>query len=98
MCSDLNTGGEVYEDYKSPSFIHTCSTHLLTPPSAILEACIPNFVIHEQHINTLFPDLRALTVKHYDCKNGYLSIPDEPGIGNEWSDFMLESADRLVIE
>ena len=104
---DLGNGGGITEVKKVCDLahvfdvgvqIHTCSTHLLTPPSIILEACIPNFVIHEQHVNTLFPDLRALTVKHYDCRNGYLTVPEEPGIGNEWSDFMLETADKLVIE
>ena len=28
--------------------VHTCASHLLTPPSVQLEACIPSFVIHEQ--------------------------------------------------
>ena len=78
--------------------IHTCSTHLLTPPSVVLEACIPNFVIHEQHVNTLYPELRELTTKHYDCVNGYLDVPDEPGIGNEWSEKFLTCADKIVVE
>ena len=104
---DLGNGGGITEVKKVCDLahifdigvqIHTCSTHLLTPPSVSLEACLPNFVIHEQHVNTFFPELRALTVKHYDCKNGYVEVPEEPGIGNEWSELMLSTADKIVIE
>ena len=64
----------------------------------ILEACLPNFVIHEVHVNTNFPDFRSLTIKTYDPQNGYLSVPEEPGIGNEWNENMLSTADTVVIQ
>ena len=78
--------------------VHTCASHLLTPPSVILECTIPNFVIHEQHVNTLFPDLRRMTKKQYDPVNGYLDIIEEPGIGNEWSDEALATENKVIIE
>ncbi|MFQ7877770.1 enolase C-terminal domain-like protein, partial [Enterocloster sp.] len=66
--------------------IHTCASHLLTPPSVQLEACIPNFVIHEQHMRSMNPSNQELTAKVVMPKNGYLDVTDDIGIGNEWSD------------
>jgi galactonate dehydratase len=33
-----------------------------------------------------------------EFKAGYLIVPEEPGIGNEWSDHMMETAEKVVID
>lgn len=104
---DLGNGGGITEVKKVCDLahvfdvgvqIHTCGTHLLTGPSVILEACIPNFIIHEQHTNTFYPELRCMTKKHFDPVNGYLPVPEEPGIGNEWTDEALNTPNKFVFE
>ena len=77
--------------------IHTCASHLLTPPSVQLEACIPNFVIHEQHMRSKNPSNQELTAKVVMPKNGYLDVTDDIGIGNEWSDKALASEDQITL-
>ena len=77
--------------------IHTCASHLLTPPSVQLEACIPNFVIHEQHMRSMNPSNMELTTKIVLPKNGYLDVTDDIGIGNEWSDKALASEDQITL-
>ena len=104
---DLGNGGGITEIKKVCDLahifdigvqIHTCASHLLTPPSLTIEAVIPNFVIHEQHVNTNFPELRKMTIKHFDPVNGYLDVPEEPGIGNEWSEEALATPNKVIFE
>lgn len=78
--------------------VHTCGTHLLTPPSVTLEACIPNFVIHEQHMRSLNPVNQKFCNKVVLPKNGYLDVPEEPGIGIEWSDYALNSEEHIDLK
>jgi len=78
--------------------IHTCSTHLLTPPSIMLEASIPNFVIHEQHMRSMNQGNMALTTKTFFPNNGYFDVPDGPGLGIEWSEKALSVPEKYVIE
>lgn len=78
--------------------IHTCASHLLTPPSVHLEACIPNFVIHEEHMRNLNPGNRELTTKFYEAKNGYMEVPEVVGIGNEWSEKALSSEEQITLK
>jgi galactonate dehydratase len=54
-----------------------------------LAACIPNFVIQE------FPRYETMPVKElvkaaFQLKDGYVSIPDSPGIGAELNDDVLD--------
>ena len=54
-----------------------------------LAACIPNFVIQE------FPRYETMPVKElvkasFELKDGYVSIPDTPGIGAELNEDVLD--------
>ncbi len=66
--------------------IHVCGSHLMTPASLHLEAVLPNFVIHEHHIMSQFPKFKRLTNKSFDPVNGMFDIPEDPGMGVEWSE------------
>lgn len=78
--------------------IHTCASHLLTPPSVQLEASIPNFVIHEQHMRSLNPANQELTNKVVLPKNGYLEVSDDVGLGIEWSNKALSSPEQITLK
>ena len=79
--------------------LHTCASHLMTPPSIHLEAAIPNFVIHEQHMRSLNPANQSYTNKIFLPKNGYFEIPEDPGAGIEWNDkAMADNGNKLTIQ
>ncbi len=71
---------------------HTCNTPISVAVSLHLEAAIPNFIIHEHHTVNTLPEVRALCVHDYQPVDGYFSIPEEPGIGNELTEDALNSA------
>jgi len=59
---------------------------LATAAALQLEAVIPNFIIHEHHAAALREDNISMCKYDYQPQNGYYSIPDLPGIGQELSD------------
>jgi len=71
---------------------HTCNTPISVAVSLHLEAAIPNFIIHEHHTVNTLPEVRELCVYDYQPENGYFSIPEIPGIGNELSEKALSEA------
>lgn len=78
--------------------VHVCGSYLMTPAALHLEAVIPNFVIHECHVNTTFTDSRFFTNKLFDPVNGYYEVPDDPGIGVEWSEFALNCEEQCTFK
>jgi len=78
---------------------HVCASPLSTAVALHLEAAIPNFVIHEHHINNLFKYNKILATKDLQPINGRYKIPEDPGLGNELSDFCFKNTlDKAVIE
>lgn len=77
--------------------IHIAGSNLSTAVSLNLEAVLPNFVIHEYNINTCMPKMLSLTKYDYEPKNGYMPIPDRPGIGNEISNKAFETGTVVTI-
>lgn len=78
--------------------LHTCSSPILTAASLQLEAVIPNFVIHEHHIIGIDPTNTELCIHDYQPVNGYYTVPDLPGIGNELSEYALSRADIVTVK
>lgn len=70
---------------------HVCASPLSTAVALHLEAAIPNFVIHEHHVFNLHDYNKQLAVKDLQPINGKYKIPEEPGIGNELSDFCFKN-------
>lgn len=71
---------------------HTCNTPISVAASLHLEAAIPNFIIHEHHTVNTIPEGRATCVYDYQPKEGYFSVPELPGIGNELTEEALHTA------
>lgn len=78
---------------------HVCASPLSTAVALHLEAAIPNFVIHEHHVNNLFEYNKKLAVKDLQPVNGRYKIPEEPGLGNELSAYCFENTlDKVIVE
>lgn len=74
--------------------IHVCSSPLLTAAALQLETVIPNFTIHEHHVYNRYDYNKCLCKYDYQPVKGYYTVPELPGIGNEWSEFVFTRATR----
>jgi mandelate racemase len=77
--------------------VHVAGTNVIAA-ALHLEAAIPNFLIHEHHQKLLMPAYKELTVHDYQPVDGYFSVPELPGIGQELSKAAYERSDRHVVE
>lgn len=77
--------------------VHVCGSHLMTPPALHLEAVLPNFIIHEHHILNQIGNVRRLTNKVFDVVDGVLEVPEELGMGVEWSEEALRCEEQMTI-
>ena len=77
---------------------HVCASPLSTAAALHLEAAIPNFTIHEHHVYNLSPYNQKLCIRHFEPKDGYFSIPELPGLGNELSDYCFEEGEVVTIQ
>lgn len=72
---------------------HVCSSPISVAIALHLETAIPNFIIHEHHIaNTTSGTIREC-VYDYQPENGYFSVPDLPGIGQDISQYAIDHAE-----
>lgn len=76
---------------------HVCGTPLSSALALHLEAAIPNFIIHEHHLCMLHQYNIDLCLYDYQPVKGRFSIPERPGIGQEWSEKAMAEADRLTV-
>jgi L-alanine-DL-glutamate epimerase-like enolase superfamily enzyme len=75
---------------------HVCGTPISVAAGVHLEAAIANFTIHETHIASITPEFVSFGV--YDDfvpVDGYITVPDRPGLGQELSEAVLN---RAIIE
>ena len=77
--------------------LHVCASPLSTAAALHLEAAIPNFLIHEHHVNALSDFMRRLCINEYRPVNGQFGVPELPGLGNELSDYALTHCEKLII-
>jgi len=76
---------------------HICASPLSTTAAIHLESVIPNFIIHEHHINNRVTYNFGLTQENPQPVNGFLDVPDKPGLGNEISDLAYQQADSMCV-
>lgn len=77
---------------------HVCASPLSTAAALHLETAIPNFLIHEHHVYNLHTYNKLLCKYDYQPKDGYISVPELPGLGNELSDYCFKNSVRVTIE
>ncbi len=76
---------------------HVCASPLSTSVALHLEAVIPNFVIHEHHINNRCLFNHGLAKINPEPVNGRFAVPNDPGIGNEISEQAYRQAQVVTI-
>ena len=78
--------------YDASVQIHVCGTPISLAAALQVEAAIPNFQIHENHVLNKLNFVRELGKVDMGAVNGDFYIPDEPGIGQELSEYALQTA------
>ena len=73
---------------------HVAGSPLATNVALHLECSIPNFVIHEHHTCHRMDTSLGVTKYNLQPEHGYFTVPDLPGIGNE---FLQEAIDRASL-
>lgn len=95
-----NTGGltegkkicDMAHTYDIGVQVHICGSPISTAAALQLEAVIPNFVIHEHHQAALIQENIDMCKYNYQPENGYFSVPDKPGIGQELTEETMEKS------
>lgn len=91
ICDMANT-------YDAAVQIHVCGGPISTAAALQLEAVIPNFIIHEMHEGGMKADMRATCKYDYIPENGFMSVPDLPGIGQELSEQAMAEAKVYTVD
>ena len=78
--------------------VHVCGSPITLAASLHLEAAIPNFCIHENHILNKTMFIRELGKYDIAAENGRFEVPDRPGFGQELSDYAIKSADQITVK
>lgn len=73
--------------------IHVCGSPVSNAAALQVEAVIPNFVIHEVHEYSIEPYNIELCKYDYQPVNGYYTVPDLPGIGQELTEKAIRQAE-----
>jgi galactonate dehydratase len=77
---------------------HAAGGPIATAVALQLEAVIPNFIIHELHAVALQEEVIAMCKYDYVPKDGYFTIPDLPGIGQELTERAMKESVHARIE
>src|SRR3972149_1426298 len=78
--------------------MHVCGSPISTAAALQLEAVIPNFQIHEHHVNNIKKANRELCVQDYQPEQGRYAIPDLPGLGVELNEPVISRWPCVVVK
>lgn len=101
-----NTGGitetkkicDMAHSYDVGVQLHVCASPLSTAAALQVECTLPNFVIHEHHLHAIQDYNNQLGKYAYQPVDGKYTIPDLPGLGEEWSEFAIKNAELITIK
>jgi len=77
---------------------HVAGTGVAEAAALHAETAIPNFCIHEHHQKTLLPEYIELCVYNYQPVNGRYTVPELPGIGQDFTEKVYTDSDRILIK
>ncbi|AUR50845.1 mandelate racemase/muconate lactonizing enzyme family protein [Aquella oligotrophica] len=77
---------------------HVCGGPVATAASLHLETAIPNFYIHEHHTYATKEWNRELCIQDYQPQNGYMTVPELPGLGIELNDTIVMKSKAFEVK
>jgi galactonate dehydratase len=78
--------------------MHVCGSPISTAAALQLEAVIPNFQIHEHHVNAIKQGVREVCVQDYQPQSGKYAVPDLPGLGLELNESVISQSPCVVVK
>lgn len=75
---------------------HVCGSPISTAAALHIESAIPNFQIHEHHINATSPANRQICVQDYQPEKGIFVAPDAPGLGLDLNDDYVKAHSEIL--
>lgn len=100
-CGGLTEGKKICDmadTYDVGVQVHVCGGPQATAAALQLEAVIPNFLIHEHHQAALLQANIRTGTHDYQPVNGYFTVPDLPGIGQELTKEAMDTAIKETIK
>ena len=85
------------EYYNASIQSHACNSPISVAIALHTEAAIGNFILHEHHITNTFDWVRRLCVYDYQPIDGYIPVPQLPGIGQDLSEYALAHAEVTTV-
>jgi len=83
--------------YDATVQIHVCGGPISTAAALHMEAAIPNFIIHELHRYALLePNTRTCT-HNYLPTNGFYTVPELPGLGQELTEETFKASTVVTV-
>lgn len=78
--------------------LHLCGGPIAIAAALQLETVIPNFLIHEHHQFALLEENIEMCKYDYQPKDGYYTVPELPGIGQEVTEETIRRAEVITIK
>lgn len=78
--------------------MHVCGGPISNAAALQIEAVIPNFCIHEYHIGNMSDFTKSLGAYDYTPIDGYITVSDRPGIGQDIPEDILDRCTKYIID
>lgn len=99
-CGGLNEAKKICDmahAYDVKAQAHVCGTGIAQAAALHLETAIPNFTVHEDLWCNGHHDITDYCKYNYAVKDGWISAPEIPGLGNELTDKAIREAELHVL-
>lgn len=77
---------------------HCCGSALTMSATLQFESVIPNFLIHEHHVEEYKPYVNKLCTVNFAPEHGSFTVPQGPGLGTEISQYSYDHAEIVTVE
>lgn len=78
--------------------MHVCGGPISNAAALQIEAVIPNFCIHEYHVGNMSDFTRSLGAYDDTPIDGYITISDRPGIGQDIPEEILDKCTKFIVD
>ncbi len=78
--------------------MHVCGSPISTAAALQLEAVIPNFQIHEHHVNSIKQGVREICVQDYQPQRGRYTVPNLPGLGLDLNEVVISRSPCVIVK
>ena len=100
-CGGLTEGKKICDmanTYDIGVQCHVCGGPIATAAALHLETVIPNFIIHEHHSGALLDHNINSCKYNYQPVDGYFTVPELPGLGQELTEETVKRSEVITLQ